>query len=235
MELKKASAGVVEDSVQNDPNASIVSFVNHASQCLSAPEHGVDLLVVVRVISVIGGRLEHGREVDRGDAERNQVIEVLEDADQIAALIAVISGRCTPRVEVAGLRHRRAPREAIGENLVEDRVANPFGRLRIEHRQLQSIEVRIVFAAASSPCSANPTFWPDGHSPVAFREAKLSSGADPVPVKLLPVASHSQVIEHGLHVQLDLGLPAKRLAVDPDIGFSLEVDQLRAQPDIEPR
>ena len=63
--------------------------------------------------------------------------------------------------------------------------------------------------------------------------AELSSCADPVPVKLLPVAAHSEVVEHRLHVQLDLGLSAERLAVDPDIRLSVEVDQFRAQPDIE--
>ena len=64
--------------------------------------------------------------------------------------------------------------------------------------------------------------------------ARWSSGADPVPVKLLLVAAHPEVVEHRFHFQLDLGLAAVRLAIDPNISLALEVDQFGAEPDIKP-
>ena len=96
-----------------------------------AAEHRVDLLVVVRVVAMVRRRLEDRREVDGVDAQVLQVIEVLDDADQVAPLVAVIGRRSAPLVQVLRLGDRQAPREAVGKDLVEDRVANPIGGLGI--------------------------------------------------------------------------------------------------------
>ena len=124
---KEAAAGVVEHAVEHDPDAAGMGLVDQSPEGRRSAEHGVDLFVVVRVIAVVGRRLKDRREIDGVDAQVGQVVEVLDDADQVAPLIAVVSRRCAPLVEVARLGHRHAPREAIGKDLVEDRVANPVG------------------------------------------------------------------------------------------------------------
>ena len=71
-------------------------------------QHGVDLLVVVRVIAVVGRRLEDRGEIHGVDAQIGEIIEVLDHADQVAPLIAVISRRRAPLVQMLGLGHRQA-------------------------------------------------------------------------------------------------------------------------------
>ena len=107
-----------------------------------AAQHGVDLLVIVGVIAVIGRRLKNRREVDGVDAQVGEVIEVLDDADQVAPLIAVVGRRRAPFVQVLRLGHRQRSREPVGEDLVEDRVANPVGRLRDRPPMAARIDVR---------------------------------------------------------------------------------------------
>ena len=80
-----------------------------------AAEHRVDLLVVVGVVAVVRGRLEDRREVDGVDAEVDQVVELLDDADQVAPLIAVVGRGGAPVVEVAGLGDRQARAKRSGK------------------------------------------------------------------------------------------------------------------------
>src|SRR5271163_4672379 len=54
-----------------------------------------------------------------------------------------------------------------------------------------------------------------------------------MPVELLAVAAEAEIIEHRLEVELDRALEVGP-ALDADLGFSLEVDELGAQPEIEP-
>ncbi len=136
VELEEAAAGVVEDAVEHDANPSRVRLVDHPPQRGVAAQHRVDFLVVVGVIAMIRRRLEDRREIHGAHAQVDQVIQVLHDADQVAALISVIGRRRTPFVEVARLRNGHAPGEPVGEDLVEDRVADPVGRLGFGHRVL---------------------------------------------------------------------------------------------------
>ena len=78
------------------------------------------------------------------------------------------------------------------------------------------------------PATGNPD--QSGHSRLPTRS---SARRDSVPVNLLPIAAHPQVIEHRFHLELELGLTVVRLAVDADVGFPLELDELRAEPDVE--
>ena len=137
MERKEAAARVVENAVEHDADAPAVSFVEQAPKCRRSPQHGVDLFVVVRVIAMVRGGLEDGSEVECVNPQIRQVIEVFDDADQVAPLITVVRRRRSPLVQVPGLGHGQAPREPIGKDLVENRVANPVGGLRIEHRRLR--------------------------------------------------------------------------------------------------
>ena len=62
---------------------------------------------------------------------------MFDNADQISPLVPMISRLGPPLVEVARLGNREGPRKAVGEDLVENRVANPVGCFRIGHRQLR--------------------------------------------------------------------------------------------------
>ena len=139
MERPEPAAGVVEDAVEDDPHAAAVRRVEELAERRVAAEERVDLEVVVRVVAVVGGRLEDRRQVQRVDAERLDVVEVLDDPEEVAALEAVVRRRGVPRLERARLRDPRAARESVREDLVEDGVSDPGGR--VGHVEESSHEV----------------------------------------------------------------------------------------------
>ena len=112
VELKEAAAGMVEYAVKHHTDAPRVGFVDQPAQGRVAAEHRVNLLVVVRVVAMVRGRLEHRGEVDGVDPQVLQVVEVLHNADQVAPLVAVIGRRSAPVVQVLRLgdRHTCAKR-----------------------------------------------------------------------------------------------------------------------------
>ena len=129
VELEESPARVVEHAVEDDLDPPGVGPVDQPAERRVAAEHRVDPVVIVGVVAVVGGRLEDRREVDRVDAEVGQVVEVFQDAEQVAPLVAVGVGGSPQASRWAGLGTRQAAREAVGEDLVEDRVADPVGRL----------------------------------------------------------------------------------------------------------
>ncbi len=110
-----------------------MGFVDEPAEGRVAAEHRVDFLVIVRVIAMIGGRLEHRGEVDGVDSQILEIVEVLDHADQVAPLVAVIRRRRAPLVQVPRFGNRHAPREPIGKDLVKDGITNPFWGLGIHH------------------------------------------------------------------------------------------------------
>ena len=89
VERPEAAAGVVEDAVEDDPHAAGVGRVEQLAQGRVAAEQRIDQLVVVGVVAVVRGRGEDRVQVERRDAQVAQVVEVLGDAQQVAALEAV--------------------------------------------------------------------------------------------------------------------------------------------------
>ena len=57
------------------------------------------------------------------------MVEVLDHAEQVAALEAVDRRRRVPRLQRPGLGHPGAASEPVREDLVEDRVPDPGGRI----------------------------------------------------------------------------------------------------------
>jgi hypothetical protein len=125
----EAPAGVVEDAVEDDPDVPGMGRVDELAERLVATEERVDREVVVRVIAVVRRGLEDRRQVDRVGAERGDVVEVLHDAEQVAALEPVEGRWRIPWLHRARLRNAVARREAIREDLVEDRIADPGRRV----------------------------------------------------------------------------------------------------------
>ena len=129
VEGPEAAARVVEDTVEHDADAAGVGGVEQFAQRVVAAEQGVDLVVVVRVVAVVGRRGEDGIQIEGGNAQVVQVVEVVDDAVEVAALKPLFFGRGAPRLEgdLLLLGHLSAPGKAVREDLVEDGVLCPVG------------------------------------------------------------------------------------------------------------
>ena len=77
VEGPEAAAAVVEDTIEHDPHVSRMRLVEQLTQRVVAAQQRVDVEVVIGVIAVVGGRREDRVEVERGDAESLQAVEVL--------------------------------------------------------------------------------------------------------------------------------------------------------------
>ena len=77
------------------------------------------------MIAMVGRRSEDRVEVDRCDPELGQPIEVLNNAEKVAALVSMERRRSVPRLEVDGFAHTVRLGETVGEDLIEDGVLHP--------------------------------------------------------------------------------------------------------------
>ena len=129
VELKEAPAAVVEHAVQHHPDAPAVGLVDQVAQGLVAAQHGVDLVVVVRVVTVVTGGLKHRAEVNGVHAQALKVIEFIGHAPQVTAHVLVEGGGIAPLLQTEAGDAATAG-ETIRENLVEDGIPHPLGRQR---------------------------------------------------------------------------------------------------------
>ena len=134
VELKEAPRGVVEHAIQHHPDAAGVGRVQQLAQRRVAAQHRIHLEVVVGVIAMVRARAEDRVEIDGVDPQVGQVIQPLDHAQQIAALVGVAGGRGAPRLQVGRLGHVVRLGKAIGRDLIEDSVPNPVGCLNRGHR-----------------------------------------------------------------------------------------------------
>src|SRR6266540_5044283 len=117
---------MVEYAVEHHLQPAPVRFVEQRVEGRIAAQQWVDLIIVVGVIAVVRGRLEDWREVDRGRAQVLDVVQALDYAEQVAALVPLGRRRAVPRLEVVRLDQPVALREAVREDLVEHRVLHPI-------------------------------------------------------------------------------------------------------------
>jgi len=93
---------------------------------------------------VVGLGREYRRQVDRGDAEVDEVVEVVDDALEVPTEVVVERGRLAPVGGLGGVVLGIPVREAFGEYLVEDGVGDPLRRvddvLGIEERVLVVVD-----------------------------------------------------------------------------------------------
>jgi hypothetical protein len=78
---------VVEDAVEDDPDADLVGMLDEVLPVLLGAEGGIDLRVVLRVVRVVRAGVEDRVEIDRVDAGRLEDLELLVDALEIAAVV----------------------------------------------------------------------------------------------------------------------------------------------------
>src|SRR5262245_51874438 len=116
----KAATHMIEDAIEDDANVASMGFVDQGAEGVVTAEERVDGEEVGRVVAMVGGGPENGVEVDGADAKVGEVVELLHDTEEVAALEAVPCRGRVPRFEVSGLGNIGAGGETVGENLVED-------------------------------------------------------------------------------------------------------------------
>ncbi len=133
--------------------------VEQLAQGVVATEQRIDRQVVVGVVAVVGGRGEDRGEVQRGDPEVLEIVEPLDDPAQVATLEAVHRRWSVPRLERAGLVDALAGREPVGEDLVEDRVADPRRRVDAHRGRRRPVEARTTRWVGRILCSGVAASW----------------------------------------------------------------------------
>ena len=128
VERPEAPPGVVEDAVEHDPHSPGMERVHQLSQRGRPAEERVDGQVVVGMVPVVRRRAEDGSQIEGGDAELGELVEVLDDPQEVAALEPVAGWRRVPCLEGSGGGDARRAREPIREDLVEDGVTDPARR-----------------------------------------------------------------------------------------------------------
>ena len=151
VEVGRVRADVVQRGVRDHAQAALAGLAGQALEVVVAAEGRIDALVVAGVVLVIAGGLEDRRQVQRVDAQLAQVIELVDEAGEVAAeevvvvdrVRAVAAARLVRAVQparmaldavvlVPGLADLRivgavAVAEALGEDVVVDEVAREAG------------------------------------------------------------------------------------------------------------
>ena len=141
VEIDTVAARVAE--YEDDTDAALLGCRDKGAKVLNIAEHGVDLVVVSRVVVVVALRLKDGVEVDAGDTELLQIVQLLHDPAQVPAEEIIGNDLLCVRIfEIHGvirpirtndsalLLHNRISRtrKAVGKDLIHDRVLKPVRR-----------------------------------------------------------------------------------------------------------
>ncbi len=138
-----AGAAVIERQVADDANVARVRCGDQRTQRLVPAQQRIDALEAGRVVAVRAPRREEWRHIDEVRAELLDVVEVLLDAAQVAAVqlarrvaaaalrktIPLARDRPVGPLRSGGRTRRRKP---VREDLVHDRARVPGRRTRIE-------------------------------------------------------------------------------------------------------
>ena len=120
IEVHALGSGVVEHAVQNHPHPPLSGLGAESAEIGLRAQHGVDAGIVRCVITVVGGGLENGAEVQRGDTKGLQIVQFRRDPRQSA----------TKEVPVADLPIRiRPPLRRVIPVLVDPAPANQTRRV----------------------------------------------------------------------------------------------------------
>ena len=100
---------MIEDAIQNDVDVLFAGVLDQIIPIFLRAEIGIDFVVVLGIVAVIGTAIKDGVEVDGGDAERFEIIEPFIHALEIAAEI-ITSARTFLGGAVIGRGGIEAPR-----------------------------------------------------------------------------------------------------------------------------
>ena len=81
--------GVVEHQVQQDADAALMAFRQQRLVILHRPEGGIDGVVVIHVVLVVGGRRVHGGQPELVEAHARDIVQLAADPVQIADPVPV--------------------------------------------------------------------------------------------------------------------------------------------------
>ena len=130
VELPQSAAGVVEHSIENHPHIPLMGILQQFAERVVAPQQGIDVMIVVCVIPVIGGRCKNRREVEGIDPQVLQVVQALYDSIEIAALESVDGWWGVPGLKIqVSFWNSIGPGKAVWKDLIEDGVGHPLRRI----------------------------------------------------------------------------------------------------------
>src|ERR1041384_4957828 len=90
---------MIEDTVQNDPNIVPVSLFEQLQEGGIPAKQRIDGIIIVGMITMVGGRGKDRVEIESRDPQGFQVIQVLRNPKQIAALETIWRGGRIPGLE----------------------------------------------------------------------------------------------------------------------------------------
>ena len=178
VEVDALGAGVVEHTVQDHPHAPLRRLGAELPEVLLRAQHGVDLRIVRRVVAVVGGGLKDGAQVQGGDAQGLQIVQLGRDARQGAAEESPGCGSRRPgpaatpacRPSPGGpsgahqpvrVRHRQAA-EAVWKYLVSHAGAEPARRAALPvDGQLPGVRLPVAAVAGLIQHAAGAVLPPE--------------------------------------------------------------------------
>ena len=84
---------MVEHAIQDNAHAQLIGMLDQVVKILLRAEVGIDLVVILCVVAVVGTGVEDRIKVKSVDAQRGQIIQVLIDALQVAAEVIAAAAR----------------------------------------------------------------------------------------------------------------------------------------------
>ena len=152
LEREPAVTRVVEDTIEKHADVAAVSVADERGELVVRAQSRVDVLVVGRVVLVVGGRREDRSQVQAGDSQIGEPVEVLTDSRQVPAEEGLHRRRFAPWTLPCRIVHLIAVREAIGENEVEGPSSNPSRhRETVDGKVVRVEEMAGVMLALRAP------------------------------------------------------------------------------------
>ncbi|MNI12751.1 hypothetical protein D3C73_659450 [compost metagenome] len=124
----KGPARMVEHCIQQHADSAFVAGGDQLFQRLYITKMRIDRHIVFRIVFVVGGRGEDRGEVDAGNAELAQMIQMVNDPLQVAAEKVLRCRRSAPRLHIGRIPAGIAICKPLRENLIKDSVLHPGRR-----------------------------------------------------------------------------------------------------------
>jgi hypothetical protein len=159
VEERAVRGRVVEDAVEDHPDAERLCVTDELVPVLALAEVGVDHAIVSRVVAVVRGRREDRVEEEHGHAELLQVRQLLDHAGEVAAVVVAAErplatgarlpalgavGRGVVAAEALGERAPWQPEHAITRPLLRRAVRERIARVVTEARLRRLAPHRVV-------------------------------------------------------------------------------------------
>ena len=147
VEVAAVVTGVIEHTVQHDAHTASGGFAAQCAEILLAAEQRVDALVIAGVVAVIGIRLKNRVEVNGGNVQALQIIQLGVYAAQrtaekvVVEYLAVLIGQVDRNIVPVLVQHTRnhafafrllgclVAAEAVRKNVVGDAFTKPARRV----------------------------------------------------------------------------------------------------------